>query len=239
MEKHLRGCAECRAELDVWRETAGLLAYTVTPIEPSSQLRNLIIERVRRDGGPATATNVVPLRRKPAPNWLFKFEAVAAALIFLVLMAGLLLLWRENRAARTEIARLSAQIDATQNQLNQEHEILATLTRPGVRQSELAGTKDAPAAHATLAFDTKTGRAVLLAQGLPEAPPGKAYQLWFIVGARPLPGKVFKTDASGNAVLRDQIPPDALSSATFAITLEAQEGASTPTLPIYLLSQHS
>jgi anti-sigma-K factor RskA len=239
MKEHLRACEDCRRELDGWRETAGALAYTVKPLEPSAQLRDLIMESVRKQTEPAKVTKVIPLQSRRAPRPFPKLEAIAAILIFLALLLGLIVLWDENRTARGEIARLSAQINDAQNQLDQEHQILKALTQRGVRKAELGGTKDAPAAHATLAFDTKSGSAVLLAEGLPPAPAGKAFQLWFIVGVRALPGKVFKTDSTGNAVLYDRVPAGALDSATFAITLEPQEGVAAPTGPKYLVSKHS
>ena len=102
--------------------------------------------------------------------------------------------------------------------------------------AELAGTKDAPSAHAMLAVDSKSGHAMLMAKGLPQAPAGKAYQLWFIAGTRPIPGKVFKPDPSGNAMLDDQLPAAALNAATFAVTLEPQNGVPTPTGSMYLLT---
>lgn len=100
---------------------------------------------------------------------------------------------------------------------------------------ELAGTKVMPQAHAMLAYD-KNGRAILMAKGLPPAPAGKAYQLWFIAGGQPMPGKVFTTDASGSGSLKDQIPPEARNSAVFAITLEPESGVNSPTGEMYLIS---
>ncbi len=101
--------------------------------------------------------------------------------------------------------------------------------------SKLAGTKMMPDAHAMLAYD-KNGRAVLMAKGLPPAPKGKAYQLWFIAGGKPMPGKVFRTDASGEGTLSDQIPTEALNAAVFAVTMEPESGVPAPTGAIYLSS---
>jgi len=110
------------------------------------------------------------------------------------------------------------------------------LTHPDTKIAELAGTKDAPGAHAMLLFDHKTGRAILMAKGLPSAPAGKAYQLWFMSGGRPMAGKVFTTDSAGNAMSHDQVPAEALASTVFAVTLEPQGGVASPTGPMYLLS---
>ena len=75
-----------------------------------------------------------------------------------------------------------------------------------------------------------------MAKGLPLAPAGKAYQLWFIAGGRPIPGKVFSAAPSGDGALNDQIPPVALNNAVFAITLEPEGGVQAPTGAIYLRS---
>ena len=97
---------------------------------------------------------------------------------------------------RAELARISSELHLQELKLATESEIVQILTTRGARSSELVGTKDAPHAHALLAVDRQSGHTVLLAQGLPLAPSGKAYQLWFISsGQPPAPGKVFTTDA--------------------------------------------
>ena len=101
------------------------------------------------------------------------------------------------------------------------------------RTVELAGTGEAAGATAKLSYDN-TGRAVLVANGLPSAPEGKAYQLWFIVGDKPLPGKTFNTDEQGQGTTTDQIPEAARNRAVFAVTLEPAGGVSAPTGAIYL-----
>jgi anti-sigma-K factor RskA len=237
LEEHLAACADCRAELDSWKATASALAYSAQPLEPSAQLRDRILESARTEASRSKAENVVPISRAQRSRaWPGGFQAIAASIIFLGLIAGLVVLWRQNREAKAEIAHLSAQITDTRRKLDQEHEALELFAQPGTRMAELAGTKDAPRAHAMLAVDNKSGRAVLMAHGLPQAPAGMAYQLWFIAGARPMPGKVFQTDSSGNAMLNDQLPADALKASAFAVTLEPQAGVPAPTGPMYLLT---
>jgi hypothetical protein len=155
--------------------------------------------------------------------------------VLVALVASLFVLWKQNREARQELTRLSAQVRDAQQQLIRQREALEIVTAPGTRMRELAGTKLIPEAHAMLAYD-KNGRAILMAKGLPAPPAGKAYQLWFIAGGRPMPGKVFTTDASGAGTLNDQVPAEALNAAVFAITLEPKEGMPSPTGEIYLIS---
>jgi anti-sigma-K factor RskA len=240
LEQHLVACAECRMELDDWGGTANALAHSVEPLEPSPEVRARILESVRAESQAAKVDNVVPMRRlatvAPRAAAASRGWQAIAALILLALLVGLVVVWRQNQEARTAIARLTGELQETNKRLEQERQVLQLLSTPGTRMAELSGTKEAPKAHGMLAVD-KSGRAVFMAQGLPQVPPGKAYQLWFIAGAKPMPGKVFKTDPAGNVMMMDeQLPPAALNAGTFAVTLEPQDGVPSPTGPMYLLT---
>jgi anti-sigma-K factor RskA len=104
----------------------------------------------------------------------------------------------------------------------------------------LAGTEMATRARAKFVYDRKTGKAMLMADDLPPAPAGKAYQLWFIAdGKPPMPGHVFNTNAAGHAEMRDQMPEEAMGATVFAVTLEPSNGVNAPTGPKYLLGAAS
>ena len=248
LEAHLQTCPECRAQLSEWEDTAVALTFAsveVRPLEPSQELRGRILEAVRVDAARRVRevdddhrpqlSNVVPLRRPgkwlSVPVW----GAIAAGLVFAALLVPLFVLWKQNREARQEITRLLEQTREANEQIVQQRSIMDLVTAPGTRMAELAGTKVMPGAHAMIAYD-KNGRAVLMAKGLPAPPAGKAYQLWFIAGGKPMPGRVFTTDASGTGMLKDQIPAEALNAAIFAITLEPKDGMQAPTGAIYLSS---
>lgn len=236
LEAHLVTCAECRAELDSWHAATSPLAYATNPIEPSPRLRDRILKNARAENAMSAPANVIQLPQRAKRSSFLPSVAIAAALIFVALILGVAILWQQNRTTKRELARLASQIEESRRQLDQENEALDLLTGSGTRMTELSGTKEAPGAHAMLAFDRKTGRAILMARGLPSAPAGKAYQLWFMVGTRPMPGKVFTTDAGGNAMSHDQVPAEALNSTVFAVTLEQQSGVPSPTGPKFLLS---
>jgi anti-sigma-K factor RskA len=249
LNEHLAECAVCRNELDRWRETAASLALTADRVEPSPQVRAKIfkqIEAERRESNSVSAeeeiskksiggAHVLPFKQAPKNVWssFGSLGAIAASLIFVGLLVSLIVLWQQNRAARAELARIAAEMQRTQEQLAREHEALQLITTPGAKMAELAGTRMAPGASAKLAYD-RSGHAMLMAKGLPPTPSGKAYQLWYIVGNKPMPGKVFTTDEAGNGTLQDQMPAVAHDGAVFAITLESTGGTQSPTGPIYL-----
>jgi anti-sigma-K factor RskA len=241
LQEHLATCDVCRRELAEWQAAAAALAYVAAPVEPSAQLRERILERVRDDdhvdriSQQANVLNFSPAGSSRS-RWP-EFAAIAASIIFIALVTGLIVLWRQNRSAGVELARLSRELHVQEQKLASDDKIMQILTTRGARSSELLGTKDAPNAHALLAVDRQSGRTVLLALGLPPAPSGKAYQLWFIAGGQaPAPGKVFTTDAIGNALLEDQLPANAHEASIFAVTLEPQAGVPAPTGSMYLLS---
>ena len=239
LDVHLQDCAECRRELSEWQTTAASLAFDAAPIAPSPGVKDRIIDAVRAEGRHSanSETVVVPFERRPRTTWTSfgSLGAIAAALALIGLIISLLILWQQNRAAQAEVARLAAEVRETSEQLAREREMVALITTPGARMAELAGTKEAPGAHAIVAYD-KNGQAMLMAKGLPEAPAGKAYQLWFIKGGKPMPGRVFVSDPNGNGRMRDQVPTEAMNDAVFAITLEPASGVQSPTGAIYLSS---
>lgn len=262
LDTHLRSCVDCRSEMGEWEETVAFLALDAAPLEPSPQLRERILASVRAAGRseklindraearakpgvgvPESAgdsrddSNVLAFERSPGNLWtsLGSFGAIAATLLLAALIISLLVLWQQNRATKKELARLSTEMQQAKAQLDHERAVVQLLTSPDAHMARLAGTNVAPGAHAMLAYD-KNGHAMLMAKGLPAAPAGKAYQLWYIMGGKPMPGKMLTTDRAGNAMLEDQIPAAALGGAVFAVTLEPEGGMPSPTGAIYLRS---
>ncbi|HYE13235.1 MAG TPA: anti-sigma factor [Pyrinomonadaceae bacterium] len=171
--------------------------------------------------------------------------ALAVGLVFALSVVSYAL-WSRNAELRAEVARAGAEAARSREELERERAELARaremgemLASPGAGMARLAGKGPAPGASAVVAFDPSTGRAVLITSGLPPAPAGKAYQLWFIAGGKPLPGRVFKTDEAGRGRLDDRMPPGMPAAPTFAVTLERESGAPAPEGAIYLAGSAS
>ena len=173
------------------------------------------------------------------------FGAAAAAVAVVLLGATTLMLWSRTESLRTDVARLSARLGESEKELAGTREQLASardasdlLSSPDARVMQLAGKEVAPQARAVLAYDHSTGRAVLMASGLPPAPAGKEYQLWLIADKGPMPGGTFRTGADGRARMSDRLPAG-VSKPTFAVTLEREGGESAPKGEMYLLGSAS
>jgi anti-sigma-K factor RskA len=252
LEEHLESCSVCRAELAEMRDAAGLLAHASTAAEPRPEVRERILNKVRSEAHgrlssdePSASVKEFRLRvsSSPWPNLL----RLAAALAFVALLIGVGVLWRRDTESRQEVARLLQQVNQQNSELSREREALARqreafefLRAPGMKTMELSGTQTAQDARATFVYDHKTGRGMLITEGLPAAPPGMAYEVWFIPkGQSPMPGKTFTVDAAGMAMMMDQMPAEARENAVVAITLEPEKGSASPTGPIYLASPAS
>lgn len=230
---------------------AGILARVraVDPSEvaaPSSAVDPSEARRSRAET-PAVAREPRTLLRGVSLWQLFAWRPAlglgAAAAVVAVVLLGLssLMLWTRTQSLSAEVASLSNRLREAQTEVTGQREQLArartteeVFNAPDVRVAELAGKTPAPGAHAMLAYDRSTGRAVVMATGLPPCPEGHAYQLWLIADNKPLPGGTFKADAQGRASMNDRLPPN-VAAPTFAVTLEREGGVPAPQGDIFLL----
>ncbi|MEP6925442.1 MAG: anti-sigma factor [Pyrinomonadaceae bacterium] len=255
--------AELAAELEKWRDVAANLAFIAPEAKPAPTVRENILAAIRKtpqnSSSEQSATNGATKIEKakiveqpeeslakatvlsfPARSrtsfWSFApaFSAVAASVIAVLLAIALYNTAQSNKVKTDKISELNQKIIEAQTQLERERQERELLISPATFIKALNGTKELPTAKARLVFDPKTGQALLYVEGLPAAPQGKAYQIWFISDPKhPAPGKTFGTDDKGKGILRDEIPVQALKAEAFAITLEPESGSAAPTtLPL-------
>lgn len=317
LEQHLETCGECRTELSELRNAATALVYLTPPVPAPAGLRVRVLEAIKAPGMKIASefgatddadeaertmhqpssimSNVVPLstsRRKwSTPLWI---GALAASIIFAILVVAVIVLLDRNRKMQAELMRLSRRNEEMQTELSrlsQRNDEMRTelanladanngaqpqadrppdrtngpqdespdqrastepdanesvvsepsiteppvVTEPDARVVALAGTDQAPQAHARLIYNSRTGVITVSVSSLPTPPAGKAYQLWYMIKGRPLPGAVFTTGPGGRAMIRGPIPAEARNATAFAITLENKYGANKPTGAKYLL----
>lgn len=255
LSAHLESCVDCLSEMNQFENAAASLALDTRPLEPSEKVRERILASVRAESLAANHVasadsisqqqnerNLLPFTRPPRNararlgsfGSFGPFASIAATLVFVALIIALISMWQKNRNMQNELARLTAAMNEVNALVHRQRAMGELLTSPDSHMAKLKGTNVAPSAHAMLAYD-KNGHAMLMTKGLPTAPEGMAYQLWFIKDNKKMPGKVFTTDASGDGTMEDQIPYAAREAAVFAITLEPKAGVQVPTGSIYLL----
>lgn len=178
-EEHLRGCPECRAEVDDLRAAAARLGGAVASSPPPDLRDRVLADAARtRQAAPGPRPQPVPRRRWPA------LVAAAAVLVLLAALGGLAL-QADRRADRAD-------------------DLVAIVADPGARSVALDGDEGTMRLVVSPAHDTS----VLLAEGLPAPPGGKTYALWFDRDGRMVPVGLFAPDGDGQVRQRvDGVPP--------------------------------
>jgi hypothetical protein len=170
---------------------------------------------------------------------LLAAAALAAAAFGAVLTSQRNQARREAALFQAEAATAAARFRDVEARLHEtERRLLeATAFRDLVGQAttyvaSLAGLPAASGSRARVVWNADRRMAVLLADGLPPAPPGKVYEAWVIASGAPVPAGVFRPDAQGRAV--HALPALESEPRTFAVTLEPEGGTKAPTGPMVL-----
>lgn len=239
LEAYLETHEDLREELKEWREILSALAYAAPVLKPSDSVRERLFANIHsqkendsaKDNPLQTTNNVVqftPSQAERRRNIFQLITAIAACIAIIILS---FLLWsslQKNKANQAEIAKLKEQVD-------RERTEKSIIISPSASVKDLNGTEKAPNAKARFIFQDKTGEGVFYAENLPALPTGKAYQLWYITDPKkPVPGKTFKPEADGRVILNEHIPINGSTPLIFAVTIEDEKGATSPTGAIYL-----
>ena len=198
-ESHLADCDDCRAELDDFRQTAGLLAYASEGPSPPESLRERVLEEAKRE---RPAQSVVVLRPRRALRLTAIAAAAAAAIavglgVWAATLSSSLDAERDARANDARAAAILADADSTRVSLGE--------------QGQLVRAPD--------------GRSVMVVRNLPAAPADKTYEAWVIDAGGPVKAGLFEGGGQQIVLLEEPVPEGAM----VAVTLEPEGGSDQPT----------
>ncbi|MGA8430038.1 MAG: anti-sigma factor [Candidatus Sulfotelmatobacter sp.] len=239
LEQHLAGCAACRLELEQLRGDGALLALSTTGPKPPLRARQRLLDAVAHETKAATPTlaqNVrkdgVPAYSKPRRSWwgVLGWAATAAVIVFAAS------LWKENAALKQDVVSWRGLVSQRTSELEAAQRFVNTITNPEGQHFTLVAGKNPPQPQGK-AFYLKNRRSlVFLASNMPALPAAKAYELWLIpTQGAPIPAGVFKPDSHGSATVTNPPLPAGAEAKAFAITVENEAGATTPTMPIVMM----
>ena len=215
-EAHYPSCEVCRADVLDFRSTLAVVAEAES-MAPPPDLRRRVLDEIAQTRQlsphlPVGVTDLAERRRRRRRTIATVIAAAATAGVF---AAGALVVGGDDSPAyATELARVFEHSDAQ----------LVTLDGDGGGQVRVAWSGGAE-------------RAVLLADDLPEAPDGMAYELWLIDESGPVPMNVL--DGADGGEIRDAIVIDGDSGrqpVAWGITLEPAAGSASPTGDILYVS---
>jgi hypothetical protein len=240
LEKHLAGCAACRMELEQLRGDGALLALSTVGPRPPARARQRLLDAVAKEAAefPTLASHPSKIAKGGAPGkngapswwgWL-GWAATAAVIVFAAS------LWKENLSLKQSLASLGSQAVENARELEELRRVAAPIIAPEAQRVTLVAMKTPPQPQGKAFYLRNRSSLVFVANNMAPLPPQKAYELWLIPAqGAPIPAGVFKPDAHGSATVVNPPLPAGAEAKAFAITVENEAGASSPTMPILMM----
>jgi anti-sigma-K factor RskA len=239
LEKHLATCAACRLELEELRGDGALLAMSTMGPRPPARAKQRLMDAVAKESveSPTLAQSA---RRGGAPTsssahtrhwwgWL-GWAATAAVIVFAASLA------KENAGLKESLASAKSIITQNSQELSDLRQIAAPIVDPQAQRVTLVSVKSPVQPQGKAFYLKNRSSLVFVASNMPTLPPQKAYELWLIpTQGAPIPAGVFKPDARGSATVVNPPLPAGAEAKAFAITVENEGGATTPTMPIVMM----
>jgi anti-sigma-K factor RskA len=225
-----------KTELDEIERSMELFAKE-NSVEPSEELRSRILNSVLTNfaddstfvkKGIELDDNV---RALPAPKANSFYKYAFAACLALLIASGIVLanVYNKLQQSYTQIAALQTNNQHFANQVNLKEEQLNIFRDASVKFLKLQGTAHAPSAQLTVAWSPAKKKVWidLASIKMPENDKSHQYQLWALVGGKPVDLGVF--DESPDSANMKEMKSIASADA-FAVTLEPRGGSVNPTM---------
>jgi anti-sigma-K factor RskA len=225
LEKHLGECASCRRELEQLRGDAALLALSASgpraPARAQTRLMDAIAKEPRGE------------RARPRPQWWGAFGWAAAA----AMIVAVAVVWNQNTRLKTNVAQWASLSEQQRVELDRARRVVETLTARDAQHVEVLPVDvKAPPPQGKAIYSRERNGLIFMASNFHPLPPQKAYELWIIpMQGAPIPAGVFKPDAHGGAMVINPPIPAGVEAKAFAITIEPEQGSTTPTMPIVMM----
>jgi len=263
MAAHLaEGCDECQAELRSFREALAAMAISTAGDGPADRIWRRLENRLVVGDADSVASRVVSdhsaarvtdraTRPGVSRGWQIATVAAAAAAIAFAVLSGnyvsqiaatrqedsirISALSRQARTLASELEDRDRELTALHDQISVSGQLTQAMLAPDSRIIRLGPLPPAPDSTGVVAVTPSGNHAVLQVAGLPQPPPGKEYELWWI-GSKsgPLRAAVFAPTAHGDATIASTLPPTGEQLLASAITLEPAGGVDKPSGAMYL-----
>lgn len=227
-----------KAELDEIERSMELYAEE-NAIEPSEHLRSRILGSLLTNFGDdnnfPTPTHVerekvvVMQPDKEKETNFYKYAFAACLALLLASAVALYNLYSRLNDTNTQLSAMQAQNQHFSNTVSAKDNELNLLRDTSYKLIHLRGTAKSPESIMTVAFSPSKQKVVIDMEGLklPANDQNHQYQLWALVGGKPVDLGVFDAtaDSSGFKNMKAIASADA-----FAVTLEPRGGSTSPTL---------
>ena len=227
IETHVNSCSLCAQKAAEARGRIAMLALSAPPQEPSLEVRQRLMARIRADVNPARAKADVRPERAPSRVWNFVWGAVAMALAIFAIY-----LWNSNKILQEELTRQEVAMKQQMELTRRARELATLFSSPQTVTVNLAAKAPITTGSGRVVYNSQQG-ALIYAGTLPQLAAGKSYELWVIPQTgNPIAAGVFSVDPTGNGEVVLPKIPAGVSAKAFAVTIEPAGGGAAPTGPM-------
>ncbi|MBW3619395.1 MAG: anti-sigma factor [Actinobacteria bacterium] len=208
-ELHIRECDACAQEIAEFHATAAAVGDAAHEPPPPSMKAAVLaeIDTVRQERPlPSTVTDLAS-RRDP---WYQRLLAPAAAVLAIAVLGMTAI-----------IANMNGRIATMETQTARVADVVAAADASIIEMPGFEG------ANARLVYSASRGEGIFLADGLPEAPGEKVYELWFIGEDGASPAGLFDADERGRVT--HVLTGDLSQVQAIGVTVEPAGGSAQPT----------
>jgi hypothetical protein len=245
---HFEHCAECLRELALVKGDLAACAFSAELHSPPALARQRLRTQVARENRLAAQPALAAFGRNgsilaPPEDEEPKHSRALTLLGWLgwILAVGLAVagakFYQQEAAQSAQLGAQSSELARLNADAARAHQLLDALADPDAARITLTAKPPAKAQPlGRVTYNRANGSLIFLADDLDPLLAGKVYELWLIPadGRNPIPAAVFHPDNHGNAsVILPGLPPG-LPARDFAVTVEDEGGAQTPTLPYVL-----
>lgn len=223
---HAEQCAICQAELSQLRDTAAYIAFTTVSVTETTGSRSKIHSRLMARAAADQPVETIPsvaARGHPISIRTWRRAgvfAIAAGVLVVVSLAGFISSMRDRAKLRT--------------QLMSRDSVIAGLTGKDVAMMTLASAESkAPMGH--MFWDRAKNMWTLVAHDMPQAKPGRTYQLWLVTANQKISAGTFESK-NGEVMMRAMYPLPADQLVAVAVTDEPMGGMPQPTGPMVMVA---
>ncbi|TWW00952.1 anti-sigma factor domain-containing protein [Chitinophaga pinensis] len=224
---------DCQLDMEQY---VTLQAKTPKPEVKQNILRIIADEETAKENGTYVEETAIAFPNEEKVYVSSAWRWIAAA-VFVALLGSLYMNYIYSGQINDYKGRYEALL-SSQNSMASESNLYRTrleqmeasmniVKSPSMKAVKMSGTKPFPTALATVYWNQQSKEVFVMVNNLPEPAADKQYQLWAIVGGKPVDMGVFET-GNKDELLHKMKSID--NAEMFAITLENKGGSPSPTL---------
>ena len=227
-----------KAELDEIERSMELYAEE-NAVEPPAHLRSRVLNSILTNLGDdstftvkaaETKDNIITLPATKATSF-YKYAFAACLALLLASTIALVSMYNRLQQSNDQLAVLQLDKQHFANRVNLMDQQLEIFRDASFKFLKLQGTAKAPAAGLTVAWSPAKHKVMIdmSTMKMPENDKDHQYQLWALVGGKPVDLGVFDEN-SDSTDMKEMKTIASVSADAFAVTLEPRGGSVSPTM---------